>query len=244
MVKTTDINGYRFYNVKDQWYPSVTSILSIKANPALKKWKQRLTPKKVKLIQEYTGHRGILIHYGALRTYETDTIIQKEKPYESDNYMKTHPQMREEVRIAGRLFREFKQKYTLTPVALEKTVWSIKYGFTGTIDCLAYLHDKNNGSKTPIIADIKTSKDIYTDSLALQLAGYNLAIQKKARKCFVLLLHPGQTTLDKVTIGRDTPYWAFQEIIPNYQGFLELVRIFQPLRAFLLQYKQEQEDLF
>ncbi|MFX0205304.1 MAG: hypothetical protein ACFFDT_04915 [Candidatus Hodarchaeota archaeon] len=244
MIKTTDIMGYRFYVIDGQYFPSVTSILSIRRNEVLEQWKHRLTLTQVRLIQEWISLRGTFIHYGALRTYETDTIIQKEEPYESYNYMKVHPQMREEVRIAGQLFREFKQKYTLTPVALEKTVWSIKYGFAGTIDCLAYLYNKNNGSKTPIIADIKTSKEIYTDSLALQLAGYNLAIQMKARKCFVLLLHPGQTTLDGVTIGRDAPYWAFQEITPNYQGFLELVRIFQLLKVFLLQYKEEQESLF
>lgn len=82
--------------------------------------------------------------------------------------------------------------------------------------------------------DIKTSKQIYYESLALQLAGYNLAINKKAEKLYCLLLHCGKTTIDGITIGAIKPHWKFQEIIPNYEGFICFLKAFKRLEPRIL----------
>lgn len=109
MIQTRTINGYRFYRINGEYYPSVTSVLSIIPHPALEKRKQSLTPAQVEEILKYTSSRGSLVHYGALRQYETSEIIQDELEQESINFLKQHPQMKQEIDIVGRLFREFTQ---------------------------------------------------------------------------------------------------------------------------------------
>jgi len=237
-----NVRGLRLYKINDRYLPSVTTILSFRnKHPALLKWRASITEEQEKQILEYTSNRGTLVHWGALRQYETETVIQEEKPHESVAYMKEHPQMREEVRVALKLFREFKQQYKLTPVALEKVVWSIKHNFAGTIDFAGYLHNEKNGSKVPVLLDIKTSKDVYTESLSLQLAGYQLAIGKRAKHCYVLVLHPGQTTIAGVTIGAEKPFWKFERIVPDYSGFLHWVDMFSTINNTLQSDLREQE---
>lgn len=109
MIQTRTINGYRFYPINGSLYPSVTSVLSIKKNITLEKWKQSLTPAQVEEILKYTSSRGSLVHYGALRQYETSEITQGELEQESLEYYNQHPQMKQEIDIVGRLFREFTQ---------------------------------------------------------------------------------------------------------------------------------------
>ncbi len=233
-IETIHINDFRFYLINGEYYPSVTSILKLKPNPILEKWKSSLTEEQVQTISEYTAERGEMIHYGTLRTYETKTIIQEPLDKDSLVYIRQYPQMKDEIRRVGRLLREFKQHFKLIPLSLEKVVCNHELGFAGRIDFVGYLMNGNSQQKIPILMDIKTSKVIYRNSLELQLAGYNLAIQKKAKKLFCLLLHPGETTIDDITIGAAKPHWSFREIRPNYQGFLALLRAFKLLEPRIL----------
>lgn len=219
-IETKNINGFRFYDIEDQWYPSVTSVLSIIPNHYLEKWKKSLTEAQVQSVQEYTSHRGILTHFGCLKTYETETISQGELEQESVEFLHRHPQMKDEILIAARLFREFKQHYHLEPVRLEQCVWNEKYKFAGRLDFVGFLIDKDNGSKTKILMDIKTSKMVYEDSVSRQLSAYNYALNNWADKLYVLLLNCGKTTIAGVEIGADKPYWLFQEVPTDFHGFL------------------------
>ena len=89
------VRPFRFYQINGSLYPSVTSIISIRPNQALERWKQSLTTTQVQAVQEYTSHRGILIHWGCLKQYETSEIIQDELEQESINFFKKHPQMKQ-----------------------------------------------------------------------------------------------------------------------------------------------------
>lgn len=232
-IETVSVNGYRFYLINGKYYPSVTSILKLKPNPALEKWKMKLAEEQVIAISEYTAERGEIIHYSALRTYETETITQDSLNCEY-NYFKQYPQMREEILRTGQLFKQFKQQFHLIPVALEKAIWHDTLHYAGRIDFAGYLVQQKNSYHIPILMDIKTSKQMYKDSLALQLAGYNLCIQKKATRLYCLLLHPGSSRVADVAIGHTHPYWSFEEIQPNYEGFLSLLRAFKQLQPKIL----------
>lgn len=65
--------NFRFLYIRNQWLPSVTSNISLKPNPALKKWKSNFSEEQIRLVSEDSAERGSIIHYGALRTYETET---------------------------------------------------------------------------------------------------------------------------------------------------------------------------
>jgi len=114
-IETISIQGFRFYLINGKHYPSVTSILKFRTNPALEKWKAKLLEEQVKTISEYTAERGEIIHYKVLRTYETKTIIQEPLDKDSLVYIRHYPQMKDEILRVGRLLREFNEilSYTL-----------------------------------------------------------------------------------------------------------------------------------
>lgn len=175
-----------------------------------------------------------MIHYGALQTYETETITQEPFDKQSLVYYHQYPKMNNEILIAARLFREFKKKYQLIPVALEKCVYDLDYGYAGRIDFQGYLVDKDTGVRAKVLVDIKTSKKVYVDSVSKQLSAYNKALNNWAEKNFVLLLHSGKTTLKGVEIGADKPHWIFQEIQPNFSGFLDRLVSFKGIEEEIL----------
>lgn len=221
MIQTKNINGFRFYNIQGKFYPSVTSVLSIIPNQALERWKASLTSAQVQAVQDYTSERGEMIHYGALQTYETDMITQEPFDKKSLNYYHQYPKMKDEILIASQLFRDFTKKHQLIPESLEKCVYSLDYGYAGRVDFVGYLNEPITGEKIRIVMDIKTSKKVYEDSVSKQLSAYNKAINNWGDKLYVLLLHPGKTTLKGVEIGADKAHWKFQEIEPNFHGFLD-----------------------
>lgn len=234
MVESIKIGRWRFYKIGGRLLPSVTSILSQIEPESLRKWKQKYSEAQVHQVLEYSSHRGNLVHWHALKQYHTTTIQQNEYPSESLAYMKEHPQMKVELRITGQLFQQFRRQYQLIPVALEKVVWSEKYGYAGRCDFVGGLMDNKNDSKTPILMDIKTSKEIYTNSVSMQLSAYNEAINNRAKKLFVLLLHSGRTQISNVTIGADKSYWSFKEVPQNFDGFKGLLKAFQVLKPLIL----------
>ncbi len=230
-VITHQIQGFRFYEIDGRLLPSVTSIISQKDNPALKKWKSKLTEEQVQAVQEYTSHRGTLVHFGCLKTYETETISQGGLEQESVNYLDQFPQMRNEIRVAGKLFSQFKQKFKLIPVALEKVVYNTKLGFAGRVDFQGYL---DNGSKTKVLVDIKTSKQVWLNSAQMQLSAYNKALDNWADKLFVLLIHSGRTQISNVTIGANKPHWKFKEIKEDFNNFNLLLYPFKAMQDHIL----------
>jgi hypothetical protein len=235
VVETVNINNFRFYRIGEQWLPSVTSVISIIPSPAIEKWKELYTTAQVEEILEYTSHRGVLIHFSSLKQYETSKITQGEIENESVEYFQQHPQMKDELLVAAKLFHDFRRKYQLIPVALEKCVYNLKYGYAGRVDGQFFLINQN-GSKTSILVDIKTSKTIYADSVSKQLSAYNKCLGGWAEKLFILLLHPGKTQINGIEIGADKPCWLFQEVTTDFHGFLDRLKLFKSLKLHLLAY--------
>ena len=82
--------------------------------------------------------------------------------------------------------------------------------------------------------DIKTSKKIWIDSASLQLSAYNYCIKNRAKKLFILLLHPGPSEVAGIKIGNSKPYLKFQEVSQNFKSFKGLLEAFQVLKPYIL----------
>ena len=71
-------------------------------------------------------------------------------------------------------------------------------------------------------------------SVSRQLSAYNKTLNNWAEKLYVLLLHPGKTTINGVEVGADKSYWLFQEIQPNFEGFLNRLDYFKVVESRIL----------
>lgn len=139
-------NGYTIDGI---WYPRVTSIIGIKAKPALYMYYAGLPSFKVgEAIKTRSAEEGTLLH-------ETiEAILRKEQVA-----------VPEHIKPAVNSFLEFYNQHDIIPLKIEEQVVSKKHGYAGTIDILAEV-DGQVG-----ILDIKTSLAIYRD-YGMQTAAY------------------------------------------------------------------------
>jgi hypothetical protein len=233
--KTIQLDGYRFYQVEDEYFPSVTSILSIKPNPFLERWHQQLFPEQLQAILDYTSTRGEVIHYLALKHYEEENISQGNSPDEAIDITNDNDQMLDKIWRAIDLFHEFQSHYTLEPIYLEHPVWSDLFNYAGRVDFVGYLIDQTIHKKIPVLMDIKTSKRIYEDSVSLQLSAYNQCLNSWATELYALILHPGATLADNISIGVGTDHWQFASVPNNFPQFLHYAHKFRPIAHQILQ---------
>lgn len=145
------------YIINGQWYPRVTSIMSIKAKPALLKFYADSESYSHALsTTKQSASEGTKIHNAA------EAILKGEPP-----------ELDPEIMPAINAFRDFLKIHTVDAKegAIEKRVWSKTYCFAGTIDILAKV-DGLFG-----VLDIKTSSGIWLD-YNLQTAAYVGALQE------------------------------------------------------------------
>ncbi len=147
-------NGYDEGGV---WYPRVTSIVSIKAKPALYMFYAGLPDYKTgEAIKAKSAEEGTLIH-------ETvEAILRKEPVGIPDS-----------IRPAISAFLDFYNKNDLIAHKIEERVVSKKHRYAGTMDVLAELNGKLG------VLDIKTSVSIYRD-YSIQTSAYIEALKEDA----------------------------------------------------------------
>lgn len=144
------------YEVGDRWYPRITSILSIKAKPALYRYFARMPDwKTAEQAKERSAQEGTLVHV-------TVESILKGMPMEVD----------EGIRPSVDAFLEFRRHHEVRPLLIEERLVSHKHGYAGTIDVMAEV-DGVVG-----VLDIKTSKAVYRD-YGLQTAAYQQALLER-----------------------------------------------------------------
>ena len=133
-----DANGYE---IDGLWYPRVTSIVSIKAKPALIHFYASLPDYKTgQAITQKSAEEGTLLH-------ETvEAILRKEPTVVPDS-----------VKPAVSAFLDFYGQNELIAHKIEERVISKKHHYAGTMDVLAELNGKLG------VLDIKTSMAIYRD---------------------------------------------------------------------------------
>jgi len=156
------------YIINGEWYPRVTSIVAIKAKPALYKFYGDAASFGDALsISGRSATEGTKIHEAV------EKIIKGEEPAGEPD-----------IAPAIDAFRDFlsKNRVAVQEGAIEKRIWSAKHRYAGTADAIAYV----NG--TPGVLDIKTSSGIWRD-YNLQTAAYMAALQEP-ESWETLQMHP------------------------------------------------------
>lgn len=143
------------YEIEGKWYPRVTSIVSIKAKPALYKfYGDHASFASAEAMKEKSAAEGTLVH-------ETIEAILANQP------LPTPPLIAPVVEA----FRVFAAQHEIIPHQIESKIISKKHGYAGTIDVLAEVDGKLG------VLDIKTSYAIWRD-YGIQTAAYVEALQE------------------------------------------------------------------
>lgn len=147
--------GTAGYEIDGVWYPRVTSIVSIKAKPALYKfYADQGSFSAAESIKSKSADEGTLIH-------ETIEAILAGKP----------AVVPYSIQPAINAFNEFKKKNEIVPMKVEERVVSKNQWYAGTVDIIGKLNGRLG------VLDIKTSYSIYRD-YGLQTAAYVEAIRE------------------------------------------------------------------
>ncbi|PJE50932.1 MAG: hypothetical protein COV29_01490 [Candidatus Yanofskybacteria bacterium CG10_big_fil_rev_8_21_14_0_10_36_16] len=143
------------YEIDGVWYPRVTSIVSIKAKPALYRfYAQQKSFEAGEAIKEKSAEEGTLLH-------DTVEAILKEEETPIPSL----------VQPAINSFLEFKKQHEIIPYKIEERLVSKKHRYAGTMDCLCEINGKLG------VLDIKTSTGIYRD-YNIQTAAYVEALRE------------------------------------------------------------------
>lgn len=200
MIPRRDTPGGRFYTVGGQQYPSVTTILSAIAKPALIAWSANVEraavtaaaadlyeahltatapvlPTRAAYLATLTARLGReRAHQKALtKAGDIGSQIHKLCEYTMRTAIGAAPGPQPVVcgaaHIAHRAFEEWARSVSLKPVLIERTVYSETHGYAGTMDLLARV----DGVLTLI--DFKSGRSVYPESF-LQAAAYSVALEE------------------------------------------------------------------
>lgn len=154
----TDINSFKDangYEIEGTWYPRVTSIISIKAKPALYRfYAGQSSFAAAEAMKNKSAEEGTLVH----------EVIEK--------LLQGHPvTIPDTVAPVVAAFKDFQQSHRIIPHQVESQILSRRYGYAGTIDVLADVDGKVG------VLDIKTSAAIYRD-YGIQTAAYVEALHE------------------------------------------------------------------
>jgi len=158
MLKNWDINTplefqatENFYLIKGIKYTRVTRILSIIDKPELRNWYADTGRVKAREILKKRATFGSTLH----KLIEVSLSGEK---ITKENYDKS-------IIETFNLFENWKNKNNIIIEAVEQHLWSDKYKYAGTCDCIAIINGKR------VLCDWKTSKGIYPEYV-LQIAAY------------------------------------------------------------------------
>lgn len=152
--------GSSGYVIDGIWYPRVTSIIDIKAKPALYHFYGELNGfAEGEAIKKMSADEGTLVH----ETAEKVLVGQD-------------PEINESIAPAIQALKAFLNNTNIyvDPEWIEKRIVNFNERYTGTIDSLALIDGKFG------VLDIKTSQAIYRD-YNLQTAAYFASLQENLR---------------------------------------------------------------
>ena len=162
-LKTTTINHQRFYvTPKDNYYPSITTVLSIRNKEGLVAWRKRVGDDVANYVARTAAARGTKVHHMC-----EDYLNNMESgwPDKWNEHKKNF--------LPWCLFGELKDKVlgNISDIhAQECGLYSDKYRVAGRVDCIA----KYKG--VPSIIDFKTStrerNDEWNESYYIQTSAY------------------------------------------------------------------------
>lgn len=145
------------YEVNGIWYPRVTRILEVKAKPALDSFLREMGNfGAAEVVKQKSAEEGSLVHAAV------EKIVIGEEAAIPDT-----------IRASIDAFQVFhaQRKVTFLPEYIERTIWSPRYRYAGTVDALAVVDGRFG------VLDIKTSTGFYPE-YNLQTAAYASALQE------------------------------------------------------------------
>lgn len=163
--------------------------LAMVANPSLSEEEALAVPRRK---MKDAMARGTTVHsivegYVHTQAHIADKVAEEFKPY-------------------AEAFYRFVEEHRVKITGREKTVFSDKYGYAGTLDLEVSMY----GEKGISLGDVKTGKALYPE-VALQLSAYKNAYEetnrKKVSRLFALLL-------------REDGKYTYEEQVYNLEGFL------------------------
>lgn len=147
-----DANGYEIDGI---WYPRVTSIVSIKAKPALYMFYASLPDYKTgEAIKAKSAEEGTLIHETIEAILRNDPVV-----------------IPESIKPAISAFMDFYSQNDIVAHKIEERIVSKKHHYAGTMDVLADI----NGNLG--VLDVKTSIAVYRD-YSIQTSAYIEALKE------------------------------------------------------------------
>lgn len=162
-IKPLETLSGHYYKVNNKIYPSVTTILtSFPQSVQLTEWIANTGWHESQKIKSEAGEKGTAVHK-AIGMLLAGNKVYKEH-YGLEEWWKLN------------VFKDWYEKEKPKIVAIEKFVYSKKYGYAGTVD---FIYKNKEGQL--ILADFKTSKSIY-DHFPLQVSAYALAYEEQNKK--------------------------------------------------------------
>lgn len=188
----------RFYNVEGVQYPSVTSILSAVAKPALVPWAAKTEREAVLRAAADLWEDLPIVSPRLSRSAYLSTLerrVGKEKAHAKasakamDIGSEAHgriewqlrtdlgqkpgpqPEISEKALWAFMAYEDWRLQAGITPLLIEQTVWSNTHQYAGTMDLYCRLEHQGINA----VADWKTAKGIYPE-MFLQVVAYAQAL--------------------------------------------------------------------
>ena len=203
-LKTVTINRKRFYiTPKEKYYPSITTVLSIRNKKGLMEWRKRVGDEVANYVSGKAASRGTKVHHMCedyLNNMETDFPDKWEK-HKNDF-------------LPWCLFGQLKNKVLVNINDIygqECGLYSDKYKVAGRVDCIA----KYNGVLS--IIDFKTStkerSDSWNENYYIQCSAY--------AEMFTELT---EIDISQIVILVVTEDGVVQEFIKNKNDYLDGLR--------------------
>lgn len=193
---TIDGVGRIYSNNEDLWLPSVSTVIDVRETPEqLKRWKERTDNHEE--IQQYKQNFGTLAHeYCQQDIMPTDP--ETGEPID-ELWGKDEQQSEDQLKECGnweRFQEEFEWVKTAwetiklvtnfdTVLDTETFVCNTDIGYAGQFDLL---YQDEEADET-VLADIKTSKDVYEKHL-LQLSAYRMAVPINIDRMEIIRINP------------------------------------------------------
>ena len=187
----------RFYQIGDNQYPSVTTVLGVIGKPALLNWYAKMeremvmkvagelyqdapaqpkmapaawtTTMQLRLSKEKAGQKELA--KAAEIGSQVHSLIEWTLRASLMQQAGPSPRISDKAQWAFMAWEDWRRSVNLKPIFVEQVVWSNTYGYAGTLDLLAEV----NGKLT--VLDWKSGKAVYPEA-HLQNAAYRTAIRE------------------------------------------------------------------
>lgn len=157
--------GMRYYHERDGYYPSVTSVTSLKPQPWLQAWKNR-TPDWGQVVSK-AAFIGTLFHY-RVGVYWANQNGLPPPSLELDKKKEIDDEVTAALSKNWEMFMKFVEQFPFNPSIIEEKIVNHEYQYAGRVDAIGLMDGEL------WVVDIKTGKSIY-DEFRAQLAAYAMA---------------------------------------------------------------------